>query len=133
MDTYTHKRVLSIIHIVRGVLMIMIFILIGTFFNALFPMIQDEIKEDGDKIGIMVFDIIAMSMNAIFTFIIFLIPLPSIIGGIAVLNQKNWGFILLMISGCLSLLSFPIGTALGVYTIWVFAEENKQKQQNVEN
>ncbi len=36
--------------------------------------------------------------------------------------------VLLLIAGCISLLSFPIGTAIGVYTIWVFIEDNKAQK-----
>jgi hypothetical protein len=44
---------------------------------------------------------------------------PGLIGGIGLLMKKNWARILILIVGCLDLMSFPFGTALGIYTIWV--------------
>jgi hypothetical protein len=43
---------------------------------------------------------------------------PELIGGIGLLKGKSWARILLLILGCLNLLHFPLGTALGIYTIW---------------
>ncbi|HEV2287538.1 MAG TPA: hypothetical protein VGR81_01135 [Candidatus Acidoferrales bacterium] len=35
------------------------------------------------------------------------------------LERQNWGRIVGIIAGILSLLRFPLGTALGIYTLWV--------------
>ena len=32
-----------------------------------------------------------------------------------------------VVLGCFKLFSFPLGTALGVYTIWVYSEDHKHK------
>jgi hypothetical protein len=42
----------------------------------------------------------------------------SLIVGIALLTRRPWGRVLALIAGFLSLLSIPMGTALGVYTLW---------------
>ena len=49
----------------------------------------------------------------------------AIIGGISLLNGKSWALTLLLVLGCFKLFSFPFGTALGIYTIWVYAEDKK--------
>ena len=54
--------------------------------------------------------------------------LPSIIGGMATLNNKSYGMVLLVIAGCLSLLSFPIGTAIGAYSIYVYVENQRAEK-----
>jgi hypothetical protein len=41
--------------------------------------------------------------------------------GIALLRRERWGRILALVVGVLTLLKFPIGTALGIYTLWVLA------------
>jgi hypothetical protein len=41
--------------------------------------------------------------------------------GFSLLNRKPWGRTLGIIAGILSLFTFPVGTALGIYTLWVLA------------
>ena len=55
---------------------------------------------------------------AIAAFLIIL-SLPGIICGIGLLKFRPWSRILAIILGVLHLLSFPFGTALGVYTLVV--------------
>lgn len=37
------------------------------------------------------------------------------------LNRTRWGRVVAMIAAILTLLKFPVGTALGIYTLWVLA------------
>jgi len=46
-----------------------------------------------------------------------------LIGGIGLLKKKPWARILVLIVGCVRLFVFPIGTALGVYSIWVLTKD----------
>lgn len=48
-----------------------------------------------------------------------LISLPGIIGGIGLLNWQGWARILCLIIGFLQLVNIPVGTTVGIYTIWV--------------
>ena len=43
----------------------------------------------------------------------------NLIAGIGLLKFKSWARILALILAILNLLAFPIGTALGIYTLWV--------------
>ena len=47
----------------------------------------------------------------------------DIIGGIGILRHKNWARYLVMIHSVLDVFNVPIGTALGVYCIWVLAQD----------
>ena len=55
---------------------------------------------------------------AIAAFLI-IVSLPGIIAGLGLLKFRPWARILAIIVGVLHLLSFPFGTALGVYTLVV--------------
>ncbi len=48
---------------------------------------------------------------------------PGIIGGIGVLKLKPWARYMVLVLAVLDLFSFPIGTAIGVYTIWVLMQD----------
>jgi hypothetical protein len=45
----------------------------------------------------------------------------ALIAGYGLLNRKPWGRIVAIIAAILALLKFPLGTALGIYTLWVLA------------
>lgn len=51
--------------------------------------------------------------------LLLLLSLPGIITGLGILKYRPWARILAIIIGVLHLLSFPFGTALGVYTLVV--------------
>jgi len=47
-----------------------------------------------------------------------LLSIPGLIAGIGLFKRKEWARILTLIISIISLLNFPIGTAVGVYSIW---------------
>jgi len=56
----------------------------------------------------------------VFVFVVLLVvSLPSLIGGVALLQFRPWSRIFMIIISALHLLSIPIGTALGAYGLWV--------------
>ncbi len=55
---------------------------------------------------------------AIASFLI-IISLPGMLAGIGLLKMRPWARIVAIIVGVLHILSFPLGTALGIYTLWV--------------
>jgi hypothetical protein len=50
---------------------------------------------------------------------LFILSVPGIIGGIGLFKRREWARILVLITSALHLLNFPIGTAIGGYSIWV--------------
>lgn len=119
----TNKKLLGILHIVYGTGIILLFVMVNMFIQIFLPFLA----ESGDLDGIP--ELVFSLVKTIFLILVVIIPLPSIIGGFAILNGKRWGLIPMMISGCLSLLSFPLGTALGVFTIWVYLKDQKENPQ----
>ncbi len=51
------------------------------------------------------------------------IGIPNLIAGIGLLKQKGWARLLAIILAILALPSFPIGTAVGVYTVCVLTQK----------
>jgi zinc-ribbon domain len=45
----------------------------------------------------------------------------GIVAGWGLLERRPWARTLTIVLGCLKLLDFPLGTALGIYTLWVLA------------
>lgn len=127
MDIQSHKRTLGIIHLVYGSLIAVAFIFIGSFITMLFPFIAEEIANDvgNDVDEILLF--VESIIRTVFILLLIFSALPSIIAGIGLLQKRNWGIIVALVAGCISIFSFPFGTAVGVYSIYVFVENNKAK------
>ena len=47
----------------------------------------------------------------------------EIVGGLALLQRRPWARIMVLILSFLSLLIIPIGTAYGIYAIWVLMQD----------
>jgi hypothetical protein len=58
------------------------------------------------------------------------LSLPNVIAGWGLLKRKSWSRILAIVLGAISLLSIPIGTLLGIYTIWALTKPESQALLN---
>jgi len=68
------------------------------------------------------------SLLASFGALCFFLPgiVAYIVSGYGLLNYKSWARILAIILAILNLILFPIGTLIGIYTLWVmFNDETK--------
>lgn len=61
--------------------------------------------------------ILAIISKVLMGFMI-LLSIPGLIAGIGLFKRKEWARILTLIVSVISLLNFPLGTAIGVYSIW---------------
>jgi hypothetical protein len=48
--------------------------------------------------------------------------LPGLLAGYGLLTRKPWARVLTIVVGLLSLINFPIGTLIGLYTLWVLTQ-----------
>lgn len=55
--------------------------------------------------------------------VIMFFALLGIIGGIGLFSYKPWARVLVMIVSAINCLNIPIGTAKGVYSIWVLMQK----------
>lgn len=116
-----HNRILAIVYIIAGSLQILGMIILSSIISVILPFIMDDAGSEAQ----WVFEWIIPFIQFIAIGIILLFSIPSIIGGIALLNNKKWALTLLLVLGCFKLFSFPIGTAIGIYTIWVYTQNQK--------
>ncbi len=77
--------------------------------------------------GLLSQDNTAINVTAIVAMVILgiavVLAVPGLIAGIGVLRYKNWGRILAIILGVLNLVNIPVGTAVGVYTLYVMLDD----------
>lgn len=90
-------------------------LVIGGIVYFLFYFIGDF---SGDHEAKFVLSIIA---NVVISMVLIL-SIPGIIAGMGLYKRKDWARILTIIISIFNLLSFPFGTALGVYSIWALTQ-----------
>jgi hypothetical protein len=120
-----HKRILAILYIISGALQILALLFVSAFMSMIIPFIMDEAGPEAQWVFVWIVPFIRI----IAVMVILFFSIPSIIGGIGLLNNKSWALTLLLILGCFKLFSFPIGTAIGIYTIYVYSENHKLSSQ----
>jgi hypothetical protein len=49
--------------------------------------------------------------------------IAGVIAGWGLIAHRSWARLLAIVLGCISLIHFPVGTALGIYTLWVLLPE----------
>lgn len=66
---------------------------------------------------------ITSSVGAIVAAFFLVLSLPMIAAGAGLMRRRPWARILALVLGVANLLVVPIGTALGIYTIWVLLND----------
>jgi len=77
----------------------------------------------GDETAIFITGIVALALGAF----LLVISIPGIIAGIGLLHYKPWAKTLSLVIGIINLINFPIGTLIGVYTIWVLMNSQTER------
>ena len=104
----THIKILGWLHIVFGCFGLLLALTVGggVMLGSMFAGSLRDSAIVGIAGGFAAFVIAALSV-------------PGLIAGYGLLTKKPWARILAIILGVISLIRFPWGTALGIYTLWV--------------
>jgi hypothetical protein len=120
-----HISLVAILNIVYRSLAIIgaiVLFCIAYGFSFLMRFISHFNNNDMQDIPADVFGIVQIVLTII-GILILIFAVVGIIGAIGVLKKKEWGRITLLIVSFFSLLSIPLGTILGVYSIWVLLND----------
>ena len=120
-----HVRLLGILNIVMGCLValvgIVIFVILGGAAGAIsthqFP------TDYNTQAALPIIALVGICVAVFFL----ILAAPSIIGGWGLLKFRPWARILVIIISIFHLFSFPFGTALGVYGLWVLLGEEGRR------
>ena len=111
-----HVTVVGALHIGFGVLGLLIALIA-------FMAIVGGGLISGDEEAIAITSIVGSAI----AFFLILVSAPGIIGGIGLLRYKPWARILVLILAVLDLFNIPIGTVIGIYSIWVLMQDETQQ------
>jgi hypothetical protein len=107
-----HVNVVASLHIGLGILGILVSLVVGLILSLVGSFVDDPVAT-------RVLPIIA---NVVI-WVIILLSIPGIIAGIGLFKRKEWARILTLILSVIKLMNIPVGTAVGVYSIWVLVQD----------
>jgi hypothetical protein len=125
-----HLKLLGILNIVWSSISLLIGLVVLLVFGGLAGFLaatgMSPVSWNDNSGGLIVAPFMALIGFGI-VLLICVLSLPAFIGGIGLLKLKSWSRILMIVISIFHLFSFPIGSALGVYGLWVlFQPEAKQ-------
>jgi hypothetical protein len=116
-----HIRILGVIYIAFGALGILAALLLFVGVTG-----KGLLSENRETILITTSAATAMAV------LLVLISIFALIGGTGLLRRRSWARVLVIILGCLYLLSFPLGTAVGIYTLWALTRREARAALSTE-
>ena len=112
MTPTSHNKTLGILHLAYGGLTALLMALMIIFMLTIMGGIATNNNGEPLPIGVVVFITIALLVVTL------LHTVPSFLAGYALLKRKRWAKTMGIIAAVVAGLSFPLGSALCVYTLW---------------
>jgi len=99
---------------------------LNAFLAVIFSFALNEVEPNDQE----VLEMVSRFVQYVPVIVIIFSAIPTLIAGIGLLTRKSWAMLFALIMGCLKLISFPIGTAIGIYAIWIYSEDQKVKSSS---
>ncbi len=119
-----HVKILGVLNIVWGALGALGGLVLLAIFGGVYGIAGVAIGHNpGAQIALPIIAII----GSVIAFFLLILSVPSIIAGIGLLYFKPWARIFALVISVLHLFNIPIGTALGIYGLWVLLSQEGQR------
>jgi hypothetical protein len=120
-----HITLVGILNIVYDSLAVIgsfVLFAIAIGFRYFFELISRYSHHGMDEVPPEVMDIVPFILTVI-GIIILVFAIIGIIGAVGVIKRKEWGRITMLVLSFFNLIHIPLGTILGVYSIWVLLND----------
>jgi hypothetical protein len=111
----THVKVLGVLYILMSALGLCFALLIFFALGTAAAIVGSTAPPEDAAIAV---PILGLGGTVLGVFLLAL-SLPGLIGGWGLLKLRPWARVLGIVLAAISLINFPIGTAIGVYGLWV--------------
>jgi len=118
-----HVKILGVLHIVFGSVGILIALGMLLLFGGIAGIIGATDHSNELNISIPLLG----SVGALIFFVLLAVSLPGLIAGIGLLQFRSWARILTIVISVLDLIHVPVGTALGIYGLWVLLSQGSER------
>ena len=122
-----HAQLLGILWIAYSALSGLLGFVFLFFVRSMLPAIMQAEPPQGGPPPEVVLGFIRPMMT-FFALLLLAKGAAGVIAGIGLMQRADWSRMLAIVVGCVSLLSLPFGTALGVYTLWVLLSPNAENE-----
>jgi hypothetical protein len=119
----THVKVLAVLYIVLSGIGLLFALLIFFALGTAAGIVGMSASPDDAAIAIPILGITGTALSVLLLFL----SLPGLITGWGLLKLRPWARILGIVLAVISLVNFPIGTAIGVYGLWVLLTKETEK------
>ena len=118
----THVKVVGALFIVLSALGILLAVGVGAIFGMA-GMAGAAADSEDAALAIPILGI----TGGLVTLFLLVLSLPGLATGIGLLMFKPWARILGIVLSALQLLGFPVGTAIGIYSLWVLLNKDTER------
>jgi hypothetical protein len=119
----THVTVLGVLQILLGVLGVLTALFFLVMFGGAAGLVSASAQPDEAAFAVPIIGVVGTGLSIF----ILALSIPSVIVGIGLLRFRPWARILGIVLSILLLIHVPIGTALGVYGLWVLLQGATEK------
>ena len=118
----THVKVLGVLYIVFGALGVCAALFLGLSLGIAGGVVGTAADVEDAAVAL---PIIGIAGTALVVFLL-AVSLPGLITGIGLLKFQPWARIVGIVLAAINLISFPFGTALGIYGLWVLLNKETE-------
>lgn len=124
-----HIKILGIVNIVMGSITalvgVVILLMMGTIAGFVAASVASAAGSDYQN-GAIAGPIVA-TIGVVIAVFFLALGLPSILGGWGLMHYRPWSRILMIVVSVFHLFHVPLGTALGVYGLWVLLNDESRR------
>lgn len=119
-----HRQLLGILWIAYSALITLVGIVLLIVFQHVLPtVLRYQPPQQQGPPPEVVFGLIRPFIHGL-SVLVLAKGIAGLFAGIGLLQRAGWSRMLTLVLACISLLSFPFGTAIGVYSLWVLLSSN---------
>ena len=109
--------VIAYLHIGYGIFLILVALIVAFILTG-----SGLLSGDATAIAV------TSGVGAIVGVILCILAAPSLLGGYGLLKRREWGRILVIVLSIIDLFSFPIGTIIGAYSLYVLVQDEAKAE-----
>jgi hypothetical protein len=119
----THIKVLGVLYIVLSAFGLLAAMFLALVFGTASGIVGMNADPHDAAIAL---PIIGLAGTALVTFLV-LVSLPGLVAGVGILKLRPWARVLGIVVAVLNLIHVPVGTAVGIYGLWVLLNKDTER------
>ena len=119
----THVKVVGVLYLALSAIGVLVAVFLMLTLGSAAGLVGAVADPEDAAISIPIIGITGMAL----VLMLLAVSLPGVIAGWGLLGYKPWARILAIVLAVLHLFNIPVGTALGVYALWVLLNKNTER------